>query len=464
MQEVVSNVVSKRLVLIIASIAGFLGSTTMSSVVVALPTIGRDFSMEAVLLGWVVTVSTLAMAVASLPAGRLADIYGLKKAFLIGMILYTVSSFFCAASLSPAMLISARIFQGIGISTSGSCAVAILTAVFPAEKRGKAFGIFLASIYSGGTLGPFLGGFLTHQLGWRSVFTVASVLGAVEVILTLWKMRGEWSGAKGERFDAFGSAIIAFAMVTLMYGFTIVTTSKGLFLLMIGISGIIGFVWWEARVESPLINVNLLRNNRVFMFSNLATLIQYCSVYAVIFLMSLYLQYTKGFSPQRAGSILIIQSGFMTAFALISGRISDRIQPQKIAASGLALNCVIFFLLFFLEENTSVFYIIVSMAFFGAGIGLFSSPNTNAIMGSVEKRFHGIASASVATMRSTGMMLSMGIAMILFSIFIGEREITPDYYPQFMICMKVGFLIFSTLCFLGVVAQFSGRIREIEKR
>lgn len=460
MQEVVSNVVSKRMVLIIASIAGFLGSTTMSSVTVALPTIGRDFSMEAVLLGWVVTVSTLAMAVVSLPAGRLADIYGLKKAFLVGMILYAVSSFFCAASLSPAMLISARIFQGIGISTSGSCSVAILTAVFPAEERGRAFGIFLASIYSGGTLGPFLGGLLTQQLGWRSVFALASVMGAVEVILTLWKMRGEWSGAKGEGFDAAGSVIIAFTMVALMYGFTIVTTSKGLFLLVIGISGIIVFVWWESRVDSPLINISLLRNNRVFIFSNLATLMQYCSFYAVIFLMSLYLQYTKGFSPQKAGLILIIQSGFMTAFALISGRISNRIQPQKIAASGLILNCIMFFLLSFIDENTSILYVIPGLAFIGAGIGLFSSPNTNAVMGSVEKKFHGIASASVATMRSTGMMLSMGIAMILFSIFIGKRQITPEYYPQFMISMKTGFIIFSALCLLGAVAQLSGRNKK----
>lgn len=448
---------NKKVILIIASIAGFLGSITNSSVTVALPTIGRAFAMEAVPLGWVVTISTLAMAVISLPAGRLADIYGLKRAFLLGMGLFAVSSFFCAAALSPVMLISARVFQGIGISMSASCSVAILTAVFPAEERGNVFGIFLASVYGGGILGPFLGGFLTQQFGWRSIFSIASILGIVEVMLTLWKMKGEWAGSRGERFDAWGSAIIAFAMVILMYGFTVITTTLGVSFLVIGILGIIGFVKWEASVGSPLINVSILRSNRIFMFSNLATLIQYASVYAVVFLMSLYLQYTKGFSPQKAGAILIVQSGLMTAVALISGRLSDRIQPQKIAASGLALNCMMFFLLSFLDEDTSVIYVIAGLAFFGAGIGLFSSPNTNAIMGSVERRFHGIASASVATMRSTGMMLSMGIVMILFSIFIGERQITPEYYPQFMICMKTGFMIFSVLCFFGVIAQLYGR-------
>ncbi|MBN2062944.1 MAG: MFS transporter [Deltaproteobacteria bacterium] len=457
MQELMINVSNRKVILIITCIAGFLGSITNSSVTVALPTIGREFAMEAVLLGWVITISTLAMAVASLPAGRLADIYGMKKAFLLGMCLFTVSSFFCNVTSSSAMLISARFFQGIGISMSASCSVAILTAVFPAEERGKSFGIFLASVYGGGILGPFLGGLLTQHFGWRSIFSVTSIFGAAEVILTLCKIKGEWAGSRGEKFDAIGSAVMALAMVVLMYGFTVVTTVTGISFLITGILGMIGFVLWESRVDSPLINMNLMRRNRVFMFSNLATLIQYSSVYAVIFLMSLYLQYAKGFSPQKAGSILIIQSGVMTVFALFSGRLSDRVQPQKIAASGLALNCLMFFLLSFLNEETSVLYVIAGLGFFGAGIGLFSSPNTNAIMGSVEKRFHGIASASVATMRSTGQMLSMGIVMILFSVFIGERQITPDYYPQFMICMKTGYLIFSVLCFLGVLAQLCGR-------
>jgi MFS family permease len=241
-----------------------------------------------------------------------------------------------------------------------------------------------------------------------------------------------------------------------MYGFSVLPTMPGTVLVLLGLLGLIGFFWWETRIESPVLNVNLFRRNTVFVFSNLAALINYSATFAVTFYLSLYLQYTKGMSPQTAGLLLVTQPVFMTILTPISGRLADRVEPRLIAAAGMILSCVGLALLIFLADETALIFIIASLVILGIGFGLFASPNTSAIMGSVEKRFLGVASGTIGTMRSTGMMLSMGIAMILFSIFIGQAQITPEYYPAFLTSMKVGFIVFAALCFLGVFAQLAG--------
>ena len=189
----------------------------------------------------------------------------------------------------------------------------------------------------------------------------------------------------------------------------------------------------------------------------MATLISYSSAFAMAFLISLYLQYTQGFSPQTAGLISIVSPVFMTIFAPLAGRLSDKIEPRLVASTGLAFTCTALLLFVFLSDETTLAFIITGMAIYGIGTGLFSSPNTNAVMSSVDNRFLGVASGTVATMRSLGMMLSMGIVMILFSIYIGQAEIIPKYYPAFLTSVKVGFIIFAALCFGGIFAQLADK-------
>jgi len=221
--------------------------------------------------------------------------------------------------------------------------------------------------------------------------------------------------------------------------------------------GLLAFVRWEAKVESPVFDISIFKKNAAFVFSNVATLINYSSAYAMSFLLSLYLQYAKGLSPQTAGLILVVSPVVMTIFAPIAGRLSDRIEPRLVASAGLVFTCVALLLFIFLNDETALGFVIIGLAIYGIGTGFFSSPNTNAVMGSVEKRFLGVAAGAVATMRSCGMMLSMGIVMILFSIYIGEAQITPEYYPAFLTSVKVGFIIFTVLSFGGIFAQLAGR-------
>ena len=452
-----SSGAGRKVTLLITAMSVFISPFMIAAVNIALPTMAKEFSMGAVVLGWVATCFLLASAALLVPFGRLADIYGRKKIFLYGMTLFTLSSLLCAISDSAAWLISFRVLQGVSGAMTIGVAVAILTSVFPAEERGRAIGINMGATYLGLSAGPFLGGVLTQQLGWRSIFYISVVLGLVVVVLVLWRLKGEWAEARGEKFDIVGSIAFGLSIVLVMYGFTVLTTIQGIVLVVLGILCLLVFIRWEARVTSPIFNVNLFKKNAPFVFSNIATLINYSSAFAMAFLLSLYLQYTKGFSPQTAGLITVVSPVFMTIFSPVAGRFSDRIEARLVASVGLAFTCGALLLFVFLSDDTGLGFIVTGLAVYGVGIGLFSSPNTNAVMSSVDKKFFGVASGAVATMRSSGMMLSMGIVMILFSIFIGQAQITPEYYPEFLTSVKVGFIIFAVLSFGGIFIQLAAR-------
>jgi EmrB/QacA subfamily drug resistance transporter len=431
-----------------------------SSVNIALPSIGRDLSLDAVTLGWIATAYILASATLLVPFGRIADIYGRKKVFTYGVIVFTVSSFLSGIAGSAAMLISFRVLQGIGGAMIAGTGVAMLTSVFPAAERGKALGINVAATYAGLSLGPVLGGVLTQHLGWRSIFFVGVPLGLVVLGVILRKVKGDWAEAKGEKFDLAGSIIYSLALVVLVYGFTMLPAMLGVWLIVAGVIGLSAFVRWETKMRSPVLDMNLFKNNRVFAFSNLAALINYSATYAVAFFISLYLQYIKGFSPQSAGLILVAMPAVQAVFSPLAGRLSDRIEPGVIASMGMALTTAGLVFFVFLNGETSLEFIMGSLILIGFGFALFSSPNTNAVMGAAPKTAYGVASATVATMRQVGMVFSMGIAMLMFALHIGRVEITPEYYPAFLESMKTSFIIFAVLCFGGIFASLArGKVR-----
>ncbi|MDI6701117.1 MAG: MFS transporter [bacterium] len=454
------NTVNKRVALFVATLASFLTSSITSAVNIALPSIGKEFSMSAVLLNWVATSYLLASAMFLVPFGKIADIKGRKKIFSLGIIIYTISSFLCAISKSAITLISFRILHGIGGAMIFGTSVAILTSLFPLEERGKVLGINAAAVYFGLSIGPFLGGFLTLKFGWRSIFLANMFLGLIVVLFVFWKLKGEWAEAEGEKFDLIGSIIYCFSLATIMYGFSQIPSISGIWLLLVGIFLILLFITREIKVESPVLNINLFKDNKVFAFSNLAALINYSATFAVTFLLSLYLQYIKALNPQKAGIILVTQPVMMAIFSPIAGKLSDRVEPGKIASTGMALTSISLLLFIFLNEKTSMKFIVGNLIFLGLGLALFSSPNTNAIMSSVERKFYGVSSATLGTMRLTGQMFSMGIAMLIFAIYIGKVQITSENYSLFLSGMKTAFLIFSLLCFIGIFLSLArGKIR-----
>lgn len=451
---------SKTFVLVAATLGAFVTPFMTSAVNVALPTMGAELEMDAVLLGWVPTSYLIAAAMFLVPFGRLADIHGRKRVFTYGMAVFTLASLLCGLAASADMLIGFRVLQGIGGAMVFGTGVAILTSVFPVGERGRALGINVAAVYVGLSVGPFVGGLLTEHFGWRSVFIASVPLGLIVIALVLWKLKGEWATARGEKFDLTGSVVYSITLVLVMYGFSLLPDASGGWLIMGGIVALAAFIWWEGRVRSPVLDTRLFRHNAVFAFSNLAALINYSATFAVGFLLSLYLQYIKGFSPQYAGLILIAQPVVMAIFSPVAGRLSDRFEPRVLASAGMALTVVGLSLFAVLSDDTSLAYITGGLVLVGFGLALFSSPNTNAVMSSVESRSYGVASATLATMRQVGMMLSMGIAMLLFSVFIGRVQITPEFYDLFLKSVNVAFIVFASFCFLGVFASLArGRVR-----
>ena len=460
MNNPVSGDTSKRAVLLVATMASFLFPFLGSSVNVALPSIGKDLSADAVTLGWIATAYLLSSAALLVPLGRAADIYGRKRIFTCGIVILTVSSFLSGIASSAAMLISFRVLQGVGGSMIGGTGVAMLTSAYPPDERGKVLGINVAAVYVGLSLGPVLGGVLTQHLGWRSIFLINVPLGLLLIGVILWKLKGEWAEARGERFDLAGSIIYSIALVVLVYGFTILPAMLGVWLIIAGVVGLSAFTRWEMKTRSPVLDINLFRNNRVFVFSNLAALINYSATFAVAFLISLYLQYIKGFEPQSAGLILVAMPAMQAIFSPIAGKLSDRIEPRVIASAGMALTTIGLVIFIFLNGQTPLELIIGTLILSGLGFAFFSSPNTNAVMSSAPKRAYGVASATLATMRQVGMVFSMGVAMLMFALYIGRVQITPEHYLLFLGSMKTSFTIFAVICFGGIFASLArGKVR-----
>lgn len=447
--------------LIIAGLSSFLTPFMGSSINIALPAIGEEFSMDAVLLTWVPMSFLLAAAVFLVPFGRLADIKGLKMIFGCGISIFTAASLMAGFSVSPEMLIAFRFLQGVGSAMIFGTGIAILTSVFPPRERGRVLGINIAVVYIGLSAGPVLGGLLTQYLGWRSLFLATVPLGLLAMLLTIFKLECEWRGAEGEDFDLSGSAIYATSVISIVYGLSLLPELLGECVVVAGIAGLMLFLYFETRVKSPVLDVKLFIGNRVFTFSNLAALINYSATFASGFLLSLYLQYVKGMDPRGAGMILIAQPLMMALLSPYAGRLSDKKEPRIVATAGMVLTLFGIVPFAFIDCNTPISYIVLTLALLGVGIALFSSPNINAIMSSVDKRSYGIASATQGTMRLFGQMLSMALAMLVFVLFIGRVEISTTVQDSFLEAIRTAFWLFAGLCVLGVFASMArGDIRE----
>ena len=444
----------RKSALFVAVLASFLTPFAASSVNVALPTIGTEFHMDAVLLSWVSTGFLLASASTLVPFGRLADLHGRKRLFLYGMLVWTAFSLLCAFMPTGNALIAMRFGQGVGGGMIFGTSVAILTSVYPPSERGRVLGISVAAVYLGMSVGPFVGGLITATLGWRAIFLLNVPLGLVVVAVTTSKLRGEWAGARGERFDLPGAVIYMVMVMSVVVGFAILPGWDGLALLLAGLAILAVFIALERRTPSPVLDIRMFSGNRVFAFSNMATLINYAATFAIGFFMSLYLQNIRGLSPEMAGLVLLSQPIVQAVFSPAAGRLSDRVEPRVVASVGMALTFLGLLYLSSLQEGTPMALVVGALALLGLGFALFSSPNTNAIMGSVRRSNYGLASSMVSTMRGIGQTLSMGVASMLLGVYVGAHEVTRTaFHPEFMASFHVGFAVFSVLCLVGIFAS-----------
>lgn len=451
---------ARRIVLAITVLAGFLTPFDGSAVTIALPSIGSQFAMDAVTLSWVGTAYLLAAAVFLVPFGRIADIFGRRKVFSLGISIFTLASFLMLSAPNAIFFVAMRALQGTGGAMIFGTGIAILTAAYPVGERGKVLGIYTTAVYLGLSTGPIIGGFITAFSGWHGIFLVNIPLGLATLVLVQRKVHAEWADAEGERFDLLGSFLYGGSLVVLILGMTGLPDQSAFLWIGAGVAGLFAFVIRETHVSSPVFRMSLILENRVFAFSNLTALINYSATYAITFLTSLYLQFIKGYSPIHAGILIIPMPLVQAVFSSFAGRLSDRIEPGVVASAGMGIISCGLLTLVFLDPGTPYWHLLASLVLVGFGMAFFTSPNTNAIMSSVEKRYYSVASGTLATMRVLGQMTSMALVAMIFSIVIGEVAITPEVYPRFMESLRIIFMVFVVLCLTGVFTSLvRGRVR-----
>ncbi len=449
----------KRAVLLITCCAAFLFPFMGSSVNVALPVLGADLRMTSVELPWVATAFLLTSSLLLVPFGRLGDMRGRKRVLVTGVGIYTIGSVIAGLAQSGSMLIAARAVQGAGGSMLAATSVAILASVYGPGERGRVLGINAASLYSGLSVGPALGGLLTQAFGWRSVFLVNIPLGVALFLGARFMLPTQRPQSPDGRFDWYGFVAYGVFLIGVVYGMTQMPSREGILGVSIGLAGLLALLRIEAAAEEPLIDIALFRHNIAFAMSNLAALLNYSAFYAATFMLSLYLQIVTGLSPSTAGLVLVAMPVIQALVSPLAGRLSDRLEPRVLASSGMGLSACALFLMSRLEAETSVALVALALALLGLGVGLFSSPNTNAVMSSVRSSRFGLASATLSTTRQVGMVVSMGVATLLIATKVGSTSLETAPPHLFVDAMQSTFLICTFACVIGIVASvFRGTV------
>jgi EmrB/QacA subfamily drug resistance transporter len=451
-----NNANQTKVALAIVMITSFITPFISNAINLAIPAIGREFGANQTMLNWVVSGFLLSTAAFLLPFGRFADQYGRKKIFLVGMTLLAASSLGCALAPSISALIGFRILQGLASAMILGTSMAILTSVIPPQSRGKALGLNSAATYLGLSCGPVLGGFISSALSWRAVFCFNLLIAVLVVILTVWKLKGEWKG-EPSKLDSGGIVLCILAQVLLLFGLTDLTAGflyQACFVL--GILFFVVFFMYEKRRRNPLLPVISIIKNRSFAFANLATLINYCATAALSFVLSLYLQAALSLNSTVAGLILLAQPVLMAVLSPLVGVVSDRRPPAVLASVGMGISALGLFFFVFLSTRTPIMLIVLNLAFIGVGFALFATPNTSVVMGAVDTTLYGVASSVLGTMRLLGQTFSMAIVSLIMSVLIRDLSIgSSGYVVQLMASLKIAFAIFAALCGLGVFASLA---------
>lgn len=448
----------------IVAITSFMATFLISSVNIALPAIEKSFALGAVTLSWVVTAFLLSSAMFLLPVGRWGDLTGVRKLFKTGVAVFSLASLMCCMAPTGHWLIAFRFVQGIGAALTSTSGPAIMVASFPPQQRGRVLGISVSAVYMGLALGPFAGGLLTQYWGWRSIFYIASTFGLLTTAVAfVFLGKDAPRAAIQNKTDIKGTVFYMLGLVALVYGSSHIPANTGWALMAAGTLALTLFWVLETKSPMPVIETKLFTRNRLFAFSNLAALINYSATFAIVFLLSLYLQKIRGLLPRDAGTVLVAQPVVMAIFSPIAGRLSDRFQPRYLTTLGMTMCTLGLAALACLSPATPIGFIVAVLMWVGMGFALFSSPNMNTIMSSVDKTQLGLASGSAATMRVLGQITSMTIATLFFAVLFGKQSTEQVPAPLFMDAVKWGFATFSLIGLTGIYFSFNrGKMKRPE--
>jgi EmrB/QacA subfamily drug resistance transporter len=395
-----------------------------------LPVIARGFDTDVAGIQWVVTSYLLALSGLLLSCGRLGDIRGHRAVYLWGFVLFVGSSAACALAPSLGVLIAARCAQGVGAALLSANSLAILTAGFPDQARGRALGTYVMLTYLGLVIGPSLGGWLADQLSWRAVFAINLPLGLGALILSYRSIPRDHASSEPEPFDLLGAGSFTLGFVLLLLGLNQAHawgwTSLAVAVCFFVAAASFGvFVHTERTSRGPMLDLRLF-HSRLFSAAVASAMLNYIGAFTVLFLLPFYLIQARGLNPSQAGLVLSAMPLVMVIVAPISGTLSDWIGSRLPATLGLGCQATGLFLLSRLSADSSLQAILAWLGLIGLGIGLFVSPNTSAALGEVPPQQRGVASGVLGTARNLGMVLGLGLAGAIYTSMLAHAGAAPS--------------------------------------
>ncbi|MHA1868915.1 MAG: MFS transporter [Candidatus Heimdallarchaeaceae archaeon] len=444
-------------ILAIVSLTSFTISFAGASLNLAIPIMQIDLQADSSTMSWFVTIYILATAMFQIPFAKLSDIFNRKLIYLLGLFVFSISCIVIVFCKNISLLLLLRFLQGFGGALTYATGTAILANTFSPEIKGKIFGINISSVYFGLTTGPVVGGLIVSYFSWRGIFVVISLLGVLSSILIMSKVDINLEKISDERFDFLGALFYTLTLFALLYGFRILPKTVGYILIGSSILFSLFFIFWESKVTNPLIQLSIFKNNRFFTFANLTSITYYASVSAIAFLINLFLQNVKNLSPQVVGFILLSRPLSQALVAPFGGLLSDRVEHRILTTIGTILGALSLLFFLFLNANTPIYLILLSLIIGGIGFGLFSSPNTNSIMSGVGRKYYNTASALIGTMRTIGQTISMGIVTIVFAILIGKEQVGTAIYNSKLI--ESTNILFTIFLGISIVASIFSYLR-----
>ena len=423
----------------------------ISGVAVALPDIGADLVAGAIALTLVETLFLAAAVAGLLPAGRLADATDKVAVYKVGMLAFAVASILTGLVSSVAAILVLRFVQGLASAAVQSVGPALIADAVPQERRGRAFGIVIASVYAGLTLGPIIAGALVAAWGWRAVFLVGGAMVLALLAPAHFMLRARWRRPAPRTVHLPSAALLVAAMLALVGGASLIGEGiLGYGMAVLGLALAAAFVAWQPRIERPLLNVPVLASNRLLGSALLVQWLIYCNAFGTVFLLSLHMQSVMGHTAAVAGQVLAVGTVLMALIAPVAGRLADRVRPSVIASCGVALALAACVAAAFLDRDSSLAVIAGVLAVQGLGFALFSSPNMTMVMNAVPPERTGIAGALSASARSLGMVTGMLMVGALVSLHLGHNAIGADP-AAFVETMRMSFWVLAALTAAALV-------------
>ncbi|MBA2568540.1 MAG: DHA2 family efflux MFS transporter permease subunit [Actinobacteria bacterium] len=422
---------------------------------VALPSIGRDFDTGLSELEWVVNGYALTFGVLMLTGGKLADLLGRRRIFIVGLAIFTLASLACGLATSAEFLIGARVVQGVGSALMNPATLSIIIATFPPRQRGMAIGIWAGVSAMALAIGPLLGGLITDHIDWSWVFFINVPVGITGIVVARLVIDESRDSSAVQRLDLPGLAVSAIALFALTYGL-IEANQRGwtspliLSLFVIAAVGIVGFVLLEQRQRVPMLDLSLFRDP-TFAGANAVMMLVGLAMFGVFLFVTLYMQNILRYSPTKAGAAFLPMTILIVVLAPIAGKLSDRIGSRWLMGAGMALVSLSLLLNTRLDAASSFWDILPPLMVGGAGMGLAMTPTTAAAMGSVPVDKAGVGSAVLNSMRQVGGSLGIAILGAIIASYITVEPPDPRAQAQFLGGFHTALYVAAAIALVGAL-------------